>query len=50
MIGGAIIGGLIGATIPWILKTAGKSVHEREGWMLIIAYGAVAGLVLGLIF
>ncbi|MEM1151998.1 MAG: hypothetical protein AAGI03_15860 [Pseudomonadota bacterium] len=49
MIGSAIAGALIGGTIPWVLKTAGKSLNSREGLILVIAYGAVAGFVLGVV-
>lgn len=49
MIGGAIAGAIIGGTIPWVLKTAGKSIGSREGLILLVAYGAAAGLVLGIV-
>jgi hypothetical protein len=50
MIGSAIIGGIIGASLPWVLQKANKPLMSREGLTLAVAYGAVAGFVLGIVF
>ncbi len=50
MIEAAIVGGLVGGTVPWVLKTAGKRGDQREGLILIVAYGVAVGLVFGLVF
>lgn len=49
MIEMAIVGALVGGTVPWILKTAGKRGDEREGLILIVAYGAAVGVLFELI-
>ncbi|MBY8975221.1 hypothetical protein KHP62_05340 [Rhodobacteraceae bacterium NNCM2] len=50
MISGAIIGGAVCAILPLVLKYFPKPITTREGHILLAAYGAVLGLILGLIF
>ncbi|MEM7743951.1 MAG: hypothetical protein AAF409_09585 [Pseudomonadota bacterium] len=49
MLEAAIVGGLVGGTVPWVLKTAGKRGDQREGLILIVTYGAAVGLIFDLL-